>query len=106
MPLIAFAVAAYVAGLLLGFGHAFVLAGIAICVTLLIAVHRRAPTLAALAVVGAAGILVARWTERTETACRARALALHQWDATINDAAAPGAFVTARLHLSGCTVSA
>src|SRR5690348_4150661 len=106
MPLIAFAVAAYVAGLLLGFGHAFVLAGVAVCGTLLVAAHRRAPTIAVLAVAGAAGILVAHWTERTERACRARALALHQWDATIDDAAAPGAFVTARLHLAGCTVTA
>ncbi|HEX6966630.1 MAG TPA: DNA internalization-related competence protein ComEC/Rec2 [Gemmatimonadaceae bacterium] len=106
MPLIAYAVAAYVAGLLLGFGHDFIPAAIAASIALLIAAHRRAPTIAVLAVVGATGVLVAHWAERTEAACRARALTERAWRATLDDAAAPGAFVTARLHLSGCTVLA
>ncbi|HEX5438793.1 MAG TPA: DNA internalization-related competence protein ComEC/Rec2 [Gemmatimonadaceae bacterium] len=104
MPLIALAVAAYAGGLILGFGGASVLALLLVVAVLVVAFLRRAPTLAALTAVAAAGAIVARATQASEQRCRARALITPQWTVTLADAAAPGAFVPGRARLGGCSV--
>ncbi|HEU4640932.1 MAG TPA: hypothetical protein VFS44_00665, partial [Gemmatimonadaceae bacterium] len=96
MPLIAQAVLVYAAGLLVGFGGAFVsgialaaLGGVAAGALLL----RRDARVLALAVAGSAAVLAARGTARRDAACLSRLARARSWRVTLDVAAAPGAFV-------------
>jgi competence protein ComEC len=107
MPLIALGLAAYIGGLLLGFAgtsvSAAVFAGLAV---VLAALALRRSTVATLIPVAVAGVIVGRAAGRVEQGCHARALAARQWTITLDDAAAPGAFVSGRAMLHGCSVPA
>ncbi|MDQ6827495.1 MAG: DNA internalization-related competence protein ComEC/Rec2 [Gemmatimonadota bacterium] len=104
MPLIAFAVAAYAVGLLLGFGGGFIPAMIIAVVTAVAALIRRFPTIAALGALVAAGAGVAFLHDRASEACRTAALARHAWDVTLDERAATGSFVRGAASIDGCIV--
>lgn len=105
MPLIAFAVLSYALGLAAGLAGALVLAALAACLLLLAALHRREGSLAALALLGVAGLLVGRASERSDHACASRALAASRVIAELQQDAAPGEFVIARQAGEGCSAS-
>src|SRR5206468_3576964 len=94
MPLIVFALAAYVAGLCTGFADSYLAAGAAAVVAIAIAL-RRTPTLAPVfASLVAAGFAVARSRVRDDERCAANAARAPSLVVTLGDAAQPGAFVT------------
>lgn len=106
MPLITVALCCYAAGLLIGFGG-FVLPGILLGVFVAVGgLLRGRSLLAAGAAMVAAGSAVAQATDVEERRCRARVLAAAEWRVTVEDHAAPGAFVRGRASAAGCTVPA
>src|ERR1019366_1692698 len=85
MPLIAWAVAAYVAGLLSGFtptlGATALVVGVLAALATLPAAFRGRVVPLACALLFAAGLFVARDTARRDAACSARAWAARDWSA-------------------------
>ena len=106
MPLIAQAVAAFAAGLLLGFGG-FPEAGAAAAAALgLAGVPARHRTRLAVAAMLGAGLLAARADEAHRAACRARARAVREWRVRLDEGAGPGAFVAGDAEARGCALRA
>ncbi|MEO6209060.1 MAG: ComEC/Rec2 family competence protein, partial [Gemmatimonadaceae bacterium] len=106
MPLIALAVLAYAAGLAAGYlgaSAAAILAGGGFAAVM--AVRRRA-THAALGALVAAGACVAMYDAAREARCRADAPHRGRWNAELEDAAAPGAYVRAMVRWPGCAMPA
>ncbi len=106
MPLIALAVLAYAAGLAAGYlgaSAAALLAGGGFAAVM--AVRRRA-THAALGALVAAGACVAMYDVARDARCRADAPHRGRWSAELEDAAAPGAYVRARVRWPGCAMAA
>ncbi len=104
MPLIALAVAAYAAGLLLGFGGGFVPALIIAALAGAVALVRQTPTVAALGALLAAGAGVAFLHVHATDECQRAALGRHAWDVTLDERAGPGAFVRGVAHVDDCSV--
>lgn len=102
MPLIARTVAAYAAALLLGFGGVSVWWAAAAAFTALGLYVAGRREVASLAVVAAAGLLVARAAERRAAACDAALVRAGSVTAVLDDAAGPGAFVSGRVAGDGC----
>ncbi|HSC33297.1 MAG TPA: DNA internalization-related competence protein ComEC/Rec2 [Gemmatimonadaceae bacterium] len=106
MPLVTTAVLAYCAGLLAGFAGA-VLGVLVVCILGLAgSIVRRDVRVAALGAIVAAGALIAAADDDGERTCRVRAAGAGSWIATLDAAAAPGAFVPASAASQGCTVRA
>ena len=106
MPLIAIAVLAYAAGLIAGFASAGVPAIIAGAAYAAIAGARRRWMHAALAALVVAGACVALQSDAHAARCRSDAPHRAPWQARLEDAAAPGAFVHAQVEWSGCAIGA
>ena len=104
MPLIVAALSSYAAGLLLGFGGEFIIGGTAAAAAGAIALVRRNRVALACGWLLGAGLLAARTTAWTELACRHHAVHLGQWSVTLDQAAAPGAFVRGRADLGWCAL--
>src|SRR5437867_1020130 len=97
MPLVAAAVLAYAAGLLAGFGGAFVFTLIAAAVV----VWRGAPTRrrrerVALAALVVAGFSTAASARVVESSCLDRLMRVGEWQVVLAADASPGAFVSGR----------
>lgn len=105
MPLVALAVAAYAAGLLLGFGGAFVPSGVLALTIAAAAALRRSAIPVALAAVGLAGTFVATAAKQSAASCRSRAITAHTLDVILDADAAPGAWLQGSAQLPGCTVA-
>ena len=106
MPLIAFAVLAYAAGLTAGFVGspvAAILGGIAYAS---IAALRRHGTHAALGALFVAGACAAMYDAARDARCRADAPQRGEWSAQLENAAAPGAYVRAVVRWAGCAMPA
>ena len=106
MPLLTWAAASLVAGLLLGYAE-LAGAGAAIAGVIAIAgVARRRRERLGLAAMLAGGLLVARADEAHRAACRARLVRASAWRIVLEDAAAPGAYVAGSVEQDGCRVRA
>jgi competence protein ComEC len=106
VPLVARGALALIAGLLAGYGGGIALAlGVALA-ALGAACSRRDMALAALAVLLAAGALVAVGDDARRSECGERLVRARSWSAELEAAAAPGAFVGATLTGGGCAVHA
>ena len=106
MPLVAQGAVALIAGLLAGYGG---MAAGALLVALSAggaAYLRRDAALAALAALMAAGALGGLGDVTRRGDCTRHLLAMRSWSATLEDAAAPGAFVGATVTSAGCAVHA
>lgn len=106
MPLVAVAVAAYAAGLLLGFGGVVIWGVLAVATLVSVGIARRALPALAAAVLLAAGLIVARSDVRSERGCRARLARQAAWTVVLDDPAAPGAFVRGQILDGRCRVAA
>jgi competence protein ComEC len=106
MPLIASALCCYAAGLLLGFGGVALAGAVPVLLTLLWAVLSRRMLLAGGAVLAVAGQLTAFASGVTDRRCRADALVAGEWLVTLEEPAAPGAYVRGELTASGCRIVA
>ncbi|MDB4911276.1 MAG: internalization-related competence protein ComEC/Rec2 [Gemmatimonadetes bacterium] len=105
MPLIAIAVLAYAAGLVAGFTGAPAAAiscGVAYSA---LATVRRNAAHAALGALASAGACMALWSAAHDARCRADAPHRGQWSAQLEDAAAPGAYVRARVRWPACAMA-
>ena len=102
MPLIALAVVSYALGLAAGLAGALAAGALVPCVILLAALYKRDLSFAALALLGGAGLLVGRAADRTDHSCVSRALGVTHIVAELQQDAAPGEFVIARLAEPGC----
>jgi competence protein ComEC len=100
MPLIAFALTAYAAGLLAGFSDLFVLCGAVVVVAFAIGCRRAVAVGLGLAALAAAGIIAARESDRNERACLDDATRGVVARVIVDDSASAGAFV--RGHLAEC----
>ena len=106
MPLVAIAVASYAAGLLLGFGG-FVIWGVGAAIMLLVvALARQASAAVAGAALLASGLIVAVAELRTDRGCRDALARAKSWTVTLDDPAAPGAFVKGRVSGRRCSLPA
>lgn len=106
MPLIALAAGALIAGLFAGFGG---WAEPALLVAVIVAggaALARDARLLALSGLLAAGAMIAMSASIRGGACRARALGASRWNAVLESAASPGAFVHATIGDEGCAVRA
>jgi competence protein ComEC len=106
VPLVARAAIALIAGLLAGYGGAVALALLAALVAVGVAWLSRSMSLAALAALLAAGALVAVGDEAQRRDCAGRVLRARSWNAELEAAAAPGAFVAAAIGDGRCSVRA
>lgn len=102
MPLITAAILAYAAGLLTGFGGAFVWTTIGAAIAI-VQGSRRPRERLALAALAAAGFAIASTASAATDTCLAHLAARHSWELTLDADAAPGAFVPAR-HACGVKV--
>jgi len=104
MPLVAIALAAYVAGLFSGFAGSVALGIIAIVASVVVGIKRDRAAAGGLAALCAAGIIIAHASERDDADCLA--IALHSPTVTLvlEGSVGPGGFGRARL--SGCDGSA
>ena len=104
MPLVAIALAAYVAGLVAGFAGSAVLAAMASISALMIGTRRGRAVACALAALALTGWGVAASSRGEEDACvrRAPALAVVSLTLQLNDSAGPGSY--ARASLPSCRV--
>lgn len=98
MPIVTAAVLAYAAGLLAGFGAAFVWAAAAVAAV--VAGGRTGRDRLCLAAIAVAGLSTATAGERTTDDCRRQLLQRRAWEVTIDAEADAGAFVLAR-HACG-----
>ena len=106
MPLVALAVLSYAAGLAAGL-HGALVAGASITgVALVYAAVRHESPVAALALLGCAGLLVGHATERIDHACASRALGRTRYTVELLADAAPGEFVPATVRDDGCRLGA
>lgn len=106
MPLVTAGLACYVAGLVAGFAGLLLPAlalGIAGLVQSLLA---RSTSVAGLATAAAAGALIGAATADADLQCRQTSVASRSWSAVLEDTAAPGAFVPARVRAGRCDVRA
>jgi competence protein ComEC len=106
VPLIALAVLAYAAGLVAGFlgaPAAAILFGVAYAT---VAALRRSGAHIAVGALFTAGASMALWSVAHDARCRADAPLRAQWSAQLEDPAAPGAYVRARVHWPGCAMAA
>jgi competence protein ComEC len=106
LPLIAAATIAFAAGLLLGFGGAIVGGVLVAIVVGVAALARRDAALAAIALVSAAGLLIARNRESVGDDCRTMLAGTREWVAELEDAAAPGAYIRGRVRVGQCEMPA
>jgi competence protein ComEC len=104
VPLSAAAVAAYVAGLLVGFRGATVLALVPATVAVLYAVRARSPVAAALALILAGGALSARATTTRASRCESLLALRREWLIELDDDVSPGGFVRGRSVERGCAI--
>ncbi|HKO16357.1 MAG TPA: DNA internalization-related competence protein ComEC/Rec2 [Gemmatimonadaceae bacterium] len=93
MPLLAFAILGYVAGLLAGFGGFATSLGSLAIGTAGIAGFRRALAVAGVALLFAAGALAGALASRADASCGQRVAQSTVWLVHVQDDAAPGAFV-------------
>lgn len=100
MPLIAWAVAAYVAGLLAGFSGSASAAFAVLGAAALAGASRRALTGCVLAAIAAAGVMVARADGAGARSCLTSALASRTVPVVLEEAASPGSL--AHGHLAAC----
>ncbi len=106
MPLIAYAVASFAAGLLLGFAGV-PLAGA--CAAAMLAIGGCASgrrSLIALGALAAAGLLIARADDGARARCLRRILEVREWRVVLDEAASPGAFLAGDATVDGCLVRA
>lgn len=104
MPLIARAALALIGGLLAGYGGTVEPALLLAFVGAGAAVLQRNVSLGALAALFAAGILVAVGDDARRGGCAEQVLRSRTWNAELQVAAAPGAFVGATVTDGGCSV--
>lgn len=104
MPIILAAVAAYVAGLLLGFGGLVVPAGAGAAVGGLVAWYARSSRGAVLAALALAGAVVADDARRRDTRCAWSLVRAPLRRVELDVAAAPGALARGRVHAATCRV--
>ena len=104
MPLILAAAIAYAAGLLLGFGGAFVPGLVGAALIVLASLVRRDALVAALALTGAVGLALAREEGQSAASCRSLLERAVEWTVELDDAAAPGAYVRGRASSGRCTM--
>ena len=103
MPLIAVAYLCFAAGLLMGFGGAFV-PGLGILAAAGLESFRRAdPCWAGAVLSAAAGLLLATATQRGDDRCARTLPGAAQWTVRLAAEAKPGAFVRGDLASPGCT---
>ena len=100
MPLVALALAAYVAGLAAGFSESPLVAVIAVLSSAALGLRRGAAAVGGLAILGAAGAAIAATTTREDEACLARAARSTELRATLAEAVTVGGFT--RASLSEC----
>src|SRR6476469_356417 len=104
MPLVARAAAAYALGLAVGLctdsAMAFIVAGAAL---LLEVVGRRHATEATVAVMLAAGVLVAMADVSQRAQCAATLGRVHEWSVSFETRAAPGGMARGTLAAGGCS---
>lgn len=110
MPLVAWAVAAYVAGLYAGFSRSPLLIAIVLIATALLAAAfagfaRGASVVAALIAVAIAGVGMAATSTDADRRCVDQVERAHRAIVTLDGDASPGAFVRARLGSCGAVIS-
>jgi competence protein ComEC len=86
----------------MGFGGFFIQGGAVVALLLGAALLRRQRVAASLAMLVAAGVLVAVASSGREGACRARLAALSEWTSHVRDAVSEGDFVRTTLSAQGC----
>lgn len=97
MPLIGFALGAYIAGLYAGFADSFLAAIIVVGAAAAIGLTRYNSATVGLVALAAAGVGVARTAAREAATCVDRSLASHALSVVVSDSVAPGGFTRARL---------
>src|SRR4051812_18386696 len=103
MPLVGFALAAYIAGLYAGFSGARLLEAAAILAAIAVGARRGAATAIAFVALTAGGIGIARSAAHQEEQCADHALHSHALTVVVADSASPGGFTRGRL--GECEVS-
>jgi competence protein ComEC len=106
MPLIAFAVASFAAGLLLGFAGLTLAGACAAAALAITGIARRRRALIAFGALAAAGLLIARADDAVRARCLRRNLEVREWRVVLDEAASPGAFLAGDAAADGCTVRA
>lgn len=105
MPLVVFALGAYLAGLLAGFQDSFPLALVTVVIAAVIGARRGRVAAVALAALASGGLVVARVTAQETASCLREPLATERAVVVLDDSASSGAFVRARLAGCGAYVS-
>lgn len=105
MPLISFALAAYLAGLLSGFADSALLIVIAVAVAIAAGWARGSVAALALGAIACAGALAARAAERDAVLCVDDAIRQSPARLVLEDSAGPGAYVRGRLAACDAAVS-
>ncbi len=104
MPLIGYAVAALVAGLLAGFSGLALPGAVVAAATALAGLRSTRRPLLPIAALLTGGLLLARANDSARAVCRSAALRASEWRVLLDDAAAPGAYVSGDAELGRCTV--
>jgi hypothetical protein len=97
MPLIAFALIAYVAGLLAGFANSYVLGAMAAIAATAAGFQRGRAVAIGLATLCLAGVVVASTCQRDDARCLNAALRAQPIALVVEDSVGPGGFGRARL---------
>jgi competence protein ComEC len=105
MPLVAYALAAYVAGLLAGFADSLALIGLAIVVAAAIGSQRGQGVAIAFAALTTAGVVAARASQHDEQRCASDGLRRVPLLVVVEDSVSPGAYLRGRLDGCEATVS-
>ncbi len=105
MPLVAFALVAYLAGLMAGYSGSPSL-GILACAAAAVTARRRGHTpMGVCAALALAGIVIARASDRAAATCLERALRAPVLTLVLGDSAAPGAYVRGELEHCNASVA-
>src|SRR5437868_15073016 len=100
MPLVAYALAAYIAGLLAGFGPSPSLSALALGAAFVVGYRRNLTCAVALAVLAGAGGVIAHSARTVDDRCLRDAARARGLRVVVQDSVAPGAYV--RGHLETC----
>jgi len=106
VPIITLAVAAYAAGLLLGFGGVVIVGGGTAVLLMAGGVLERHLVTLSLGIVLMAGVVEARHQLQRQATCRARMATQHEMVVRLDHAAAPGGFVSGRATDGACSADA
>ncbi|MEO6879107.1 MAG: ComEC/Rec2 family competence protein, partial [Gemmatimonadaceae bacterium] len=104
MPLIAVALAAYLAGLLSGFSASIAVCGVAVAAAAMAGVRRGPPIAAALGGLALAGAVIAHAATNADARCLSAAAQQRAVTVVLDDSVGPGVF--GRGHIAGCAVLA